>query len=304
LAQLHAERANLRAALEWAFGNGGEAEIGVRLVGCLWHYWDLRGLRGEGLRWVHAALRVVGPQRPAARIPLLSAGSLLHLGRAEFAATEELAREQIALARSELAQAWEGDALAMLATVAWARARFDRAQQLYEDAIAASLKGGDLWRAAMEEAQLARLHRDRNEPDAARVLAARAFAHAEDTGEELARGLALDVLASLEHRWGEAAEARRLVEQALAHYRRVEYREGEASAQHLAGQIALAEQQPAPARAAFARSLRICRRIGHRAGTAAALEGLAACGGGHEPTDGLTGEAAALRAEIGVPRRD
>jgi predicted ATPase/DNA-binding SARP family transcriptional activator len=302
LAQLHTERANLRAALEWAFGSDGEPETGVRLVKCLWHYWDLRGLRSEGLRWVDAALDAVGPERAADRLPLLSAGALLHLGRAEFEATEKLAREQVALARATAARGWEGDALGMVATVAWARGRFDRAQQLYEDAIAASLAGGDLWRAAMEEAQLARLHRDRNEPDAARAMAARSLAHAEETGEELARGLALDVLASLEQRWGDTTQARRLVEEALAHYRRVEYREGEASALHLAGQIALAAHEPALARAAFDRSLRLCRRIGHRAGMAAALEGLAAVG--DDPADRLTGEAAALRAEIGVPRRD
>jgi predicted ATPase/DNA-binding SARP family transcriptional activator len=303
LAQLHVERANLRAALEWAFGPDGEAEVGVRLVECLWHYWDLRGLRSEGLRWVDAALDAVGPWRAADRLPLLSAGALFHLGRAEFEATEKLAREQVALARATGARGWEGDALAMVATIDWARGRFDRAQQLYEDAIAASVAGGDLWRAAMEEAQLARLHRDRNEPDAACAVAARSLAHAEETGEELARGLALDVLASLEHRWGDATQARRLVEEALAHYRRVEYREGEASALHLAGQIALAAHEPVLARAAFDRSLRLCRRIEHRAGTAAALEGLAACGSGDDPADGLTGEAATLRAEIGVPRR-
>ncbi|HEY2206166.1 MAG TPA: BTAD domain-containing putative transcriptional regulator [Pseudonocardia sp.] len=315
LTRLHRDRADLRAALGWAFGPGGDREAGVRLVRCLWHYWDLRGARAEGLRWVHAALDGVGGAaagpdgvdtgRPADRIPLLSAAALLHLGRAEFDRTSACAAEQLVLARAGGDRAGEGDALAMAATVAWARGRYDQARLLYEDAVAALLDGGDLWRAAMAEAQLGRLHRDRGEPDAAWLVARRSLAHAEEAGEELARGLALDVLASLEQRWGDPAEARRLVGRALGRYRLVRYREGEASALHLAGRIALGAGDRGAARAAFERSLRVFREIGHRAGAAGALEGLAAVAGegadGAEAAD-LLGAAAALRTEIGVPR--
>jgi tetratricopeptide (TPR) repeat protein len=236
---------------------------------------------------------------------LLSATALLRLGRAEFAATEALAREQHRLACAAGDHRWEGDALGLIATVAWARGRFDRAQQLYEDGIAASLAGGDLWRAAMEEAQLARLHRDRREPDAARALAVRATAHADEVGEELARGLARDVAASIEHRWGEHTAAKRLAAEALEHYRLVGYREGEASSLHLSGRIALAEHDRTRAERCFTRSLLVCRRIGHHAGVAAALESLAELAA--EPASArLLAEAAAVRAEIGVvtPRPD
>ncbi|MDT7611437.1 MAG: hypothetical protein QOD82_3487 [Pseudonocardiales bacterium] len=315
LARLHRERANLLAALEWAFGPNGDPDVGARLAGCLWHYWDLRGARGEGLHWIHTALDAVGTEPAVRRMPLLSAGALLHMGGAEFDATTELAAELLALARGTGHRAWEGDALSLTATTAWAQGRFDQAQQLYQDAIAAALAGGGVWRAAMAEAQLARLHRDRNEPDAARAAALRSLAHAQQVGEELAHGLAFDVLASIEHRWGSAAEARRLVEEALAHYRLVDYREGEASGLHLVGRIALGAGEPERAHVAFQRSLRLCQQIGHRAGTAAALEGLAdatAAAGDTTTTDGITAHrleadrlraaASALRAEIGVPR--
>jgi predicted ATPase len=314
LALLHRERANLLAALEWAFGPNGDPDVGARLAGCLWHYWDLRGARDEGLHWVHTALDAVGAEPAIRRLPLLSAGALLHMGGAEFDATTELAAELLTLARGTGDRAWQGDALSMMATTAWARGRFDQAQQLYEDAITAALAGGGVWRAAMAEAQLARLHRDRNEPDAARAAALQSLAHAQQVGEELAHGLALDVLASIEHRWGGVAEARRLVEQALAHYRLVDYREGEASGLHLVGRIALGAGEPERAHVAFERSLQLCQQIGHRAGTAAALEGLAdatAAAGGTATADAITADglearlraaASALRAEIGVPR--
>jgi tetratricopeptide (TPR) repeat protein len=304
LARLQDENDNLRAALEWSFRPAGDPFVGAGLVRGLWHYWDLRGARSQGLHWVHAGLDAIGAEAPMDRLPLLSAGALMHLGRSDFEATELLADEQRTLARATGARAWEGNALAMVATVAWAHGRFDRSQQLYEDAITASIEGGDLWRAAIEEAQLARLHRDRNEPDAAKAVALRSLAHAGDVGEELACGLAVDVLASLEHRWGDASQARQLTEEALAHYRLVGYQEGEASALHLAGRIAFAAHEPEAASTAFEGSLQLCRRIGHRAGAAGALQGLAsvATAAGDVATAArLAGDAAALRAEIGIP---
>jgi predicted ATPase/DNA-binding SARP family transcriptional activator len=303
LERLHIERDNLRAALAWCFD--ADPERGVRLVRCLWHYWDLRGVRDEGLHWVDKALAVVGPDRPDQRVPLLSAGALLHVGRADLTETVRLASEQLALSRPCGARRWEGEALAMLATVDWARGRFDRARQRYEDAIEACLAGGDVWNASLVEAQLARLHRDRQEPDAARLVALRARRHAEAVGEDVARGLALDVLASLEHRWGDEAEAGRLVADALALYRGVGYSEGEASALCLAGEIALRAGRTGEARDAFHTALELCRRIGHRAGTAGALEGLAdvaTTSGAVDEAAALIEEAASLRTEIGVPR--
>jgi tetratricopeptide (TPR) repeat protein len=303
LERLHTERDNLRSVLAWCFD--ADPERGVRLVGCLWHYWDLRGARDEGLHWVHAALAAVGPGSPDQRMPLLAAGALLHIGRADLAETERLASEQLALSEPRGDRCWEGEALAMLATVDWARGRFDRARQRYEDGIEASLAGNDVWNAALAEAQLARLHRDRQEPDAARLVALCSLAHAEDVGEDVARGLALDVLASLELRWGDDAEAGRLVSDALALYRGVHYREGEASALCLLGEIAMRAGRAAAARDAFRSALELCRRIGHRAGTAGALEGLAdvaTMSGAVDEATVLAEEAASLRAKIGVPR--
>jgi tetratricopeptide (TPR) repeat protein len=299
---LHIERDNLRAALAWCFPH--DPDRGVRMVDCLWHYWDLRGARDEGLHWVHAALDVVGVDT-AQRLPLLSVGALLHLGRADLSDTELLAGQELASARASGSAQWEGDALALLATVDWARGRHDRAEQRYQDGVARSLAAGDVWRAAMAEAQLARLHRDRREPDAARAVALRARRHAEAVGEGLARGLARDVLASIEQRWGAATNANRLGNEALALYRGVGYVEGEASSLRLIATITLQAGRPTEARAAFAGALDLCRGIGHRAGTAEALEGLAEVAAAERDADAVTAlrrEATTLRDETGIPR--
>src|SRR3954451_12692172 len=121
LVRLQAERDNFRAALEWAFGRGGEEWLGVRLVGCLWHPWDVRGARGEGLHWVYTALQAVRPDSDPDRLPLLCAGALLPLGRAEFTEVAAVAGKQLALPRVTGARAWEGNALALPGTVERAR---------------------------------------------------------------------------------------------------------------------------------------------------------------------------------------
>jgi hypothetical protein len=156
----------------------------------------------------------------------------------------------------------------------------------------------------MAEAQLARLHRDRDEPDAARSVAGRARDHADEVGEQVARGLALDVLASVEQRWGDSSAARRFVDEALTHYRHMGYLEGEASASMVSGRIALGRRELPDAREAFEHSLRLCRRIGHRGGVATALDGLAEVAAMAEEGRSalsLLDAADALRDEIGIP---
>lgn len=117
-------------------------------------------------------------------------------------------------------------------------------------------------------------------------------------------GLALDLLASLAHRRGDAATARGLVEEALGHYRAVGYREGEASALHLAGRLALQTGDREAARVAFDQALDLCRRVGHRGGMAAGLEGrarVAAAAGDDEAAVFFLGAASALRDTLGAP---
>jgi len=58
--QLHAEHANLRAALDFCLSAPGEASTGLRMACDLWLYWEARGNLTEGRRWTAALLDAAG----------------------------------------------------------------------------------------------------------------------------------------------------------------------------------------------------------------------------------------------------
>ena len=241
LAGLHRERDNLRAALEWAAGPGGDPEVLVGLGESLWHYWDVRGSRSEGLRWLDAALAVVGPTDPSAwrccrrRRCCTSAGPSSPRPRPWPASRAARRRRGTAVGgrRVGLPPPSPGPAGRSTAPSSCTRTASPPRWP-------GATSGARRWR----RRSWPRLHRDRREPDAARVLTERAAAHADAVGEELARGLARDVAASIEHRWGDRTVAKRLAEEALAHYRLIGYREGEASGLHLSGRSRSPRRQP------------------------------------------------------------
>jgi tetratricopeptide (TPR) repeat protein len=67
LARLKREYPNLRAALAWGFGPGGDALVGCRLVGVLFHFWYIASeYRAEAQQWITAASRGVRDTMPPA----------------------------------------------------------------------------------------------------------------------------------------------------------------------------------------------------------------------------------------------
>ena len=78
LERLEWEHDNLRAALTWALDRD-QAEVGLRLVGALGRFWEVRGHFSEGQGWLERTLSRWPDGRPAARaVALNAAGSLAY----------------------------------------------------------------------------------------------------------------------------------------------------------------------------------------------------------------------------------
>jgi len=65
------ERENVRAALEWALGPGGDAAVGVELAGTSVELWKLSFERHSGYQWIERALERVTDQTPPVQFALL-----------------------------------------------------------------------------------------------------------------------------------------------------------------------------------------------------------------------------------------
>ena len=67
LAYLERDYANLRAAMEWSFSPNGDAFIGCKLIGALYHFWYVAsGHQLEARQWIKLARNVVSDDMPPA----------------------------------------------------------------------------------------------------------------------------------------------------------------------------------------------------------------------------------------------
>jgi predicted ATPase/DNA-binding SARP family transcriptional activator len=99
LDRLESEVDNLRAALAWSEEHDS-GEIGLRLAGHLFWFWDLRGYISEGRRWLERALQRASPAaRTAARAKALYGTGALALWQGDHATARALQEESVAIWR-------------------------------------------------------------------------------------------------------------------------------------------------------------------------------------------------------------
>jgi predicted ATPase/DNA-binding SARP family transcriptional activator len=84
---LHSDALDLRAALLWAASPHGSTELALRLVGQLWHYWEITGDFAEQQRTAAALVEAAPDAPPQLRAPALSGAATLSwaLGRYDHA---------------------------------------------------------------------------------------------------------------------------------------------------------------------------------------------------------------------------
>ncbi len=142
LAQVDAERDNLREALAWSF-DAGEMGLGLRLAASLWEFWWVRGHLSEGRRWLDEALARGASEPPDIRARALHAAASLATRQGDYERAAELSEQSLAL--------WEelGDvsgtarSLLSLGTVAAEQGDHERAISLSERAAELYRESGD-----------------------------------------------------------------------------------------------------------------------------------------------------------------
>ncbi|RIK45600.1 MAG: hypothetical protein DCC58_05820 [Chloroflexi bacterium] len=142
LERLEREHANLRAARNWSLA-ADVPDIALRLVGALWHFWQVRGHVAEGREWAEAALAHAGTAPSATLGRALRASALLAEYQGDY--DHAVARHQAA------AEVWRalGDdrnlarTLDHLGNCAHDRGDFPLAIALHEQALSLARTTGD-----------------------------------------------------------------------------------------------------------------------------------------------------------------
>nr|WP_244292850.1 BTAD domain-containing putative transcriptional regulator [[Micrococcus luteus] ATCC 49442] len=173
---LHADAADLRGALAWAAGPDGSANLALRLVGTLWHYWELTEDVAEQCGIALKLLTDTPDAAPSLKAPALSG----------------------------------------TATLCWVLGRHDEATDLHRRALQTFQAAGNDQGVAWSTLCLAVQASERNDPDpaTAQLLAERALSSPQASA--LTRVAALILLSRIAHYAGDHARALDLCQQSVA----------------------------------------------------------------------------------------
>jgi predicted ATPase len=143
LERLEEEHDNMRAALSWTLERQ-ETELGLRLAGALFRFWEAHGHFREGSRWLEKALEKNGGASDAARAKALEGfGWLVYLTRSTDRAVAA-GEEGLELSRhAGLGSAVTADLLRLLGWMAWTKGDYERAKELLEEGLALSRSAND-----------------------------------------------------------------------------------------------------------------------------------------------------------------
>jgi predicted ATPase/DNA-binding CsgD family transcriptional regulator len=92
------EEDNLRLALEWSL-DGGDVELGLRLVATLRDFWGMSGRFTQGQHWTQRALSEVSAAPPHLKVRILTAAGVVLYVTSQQVLQKQLFEEAIALAR-------------------------------------------------------------------------------------------------------------------------------------------------------------------------------------------------------------
>ncbi len=273
LRHLSEEQDNIRAALGWSLAQD-EPELGMRLVGVLW-MWFQRRLTIEGRQWADDLLAHTRAQRStSARADALFAAGHFAWLQGDVRAFHARLGECVKIRRQLGDAAGLGRALPFLGLALGNDYR--TAQQLAAEGVSLCREVGDRWGLALALTNLGRIEATWGHDTAARPPLEEATALFRSLRDDWVLALPLTSIGAIAYRAGSYEEARSAFEEALPRFRAIEDRRNTAQALTNLGYVTLADGEVDRAREIFAESLAFGREHGDRFNTPACLRGFAA----------------------------
>jgi DNA-binding CsgD family transcriptional regulator/tetratricopeptide (TPR) repeat protein len=308
LERLEAEHDNMRAALSWALEQEEAAELGLRLAGALWLFWEARGYYGEGHSWLEQVLARGSQASAAARIKALEGEGWLIFDSDETDETVIAAREGLKLSdEAGLGGAVRAKFLDILGWKAMMGGDRERAKELLEEClklrrdakdelgIADALLGlGGALDSPDDRKRAKELHEEG-------IVLCRKLGYVRTLASHLF-SLGFTLLLEGDYERGAA-----LNEEAAALYRERGYKGGLEYALDNLGWAALLQGDPERARSYYRESLMLCKELGNKIVASESLGCISVDEGATERVTRLFGSAEALREAVGFehgPERD
>jgi DNA-binding CsgD family transcriptional regulator/tetratricopeptide (TPR) repeat protein len=244
LARLELEHDNLRLALRWS-GEADGAEVGLRLAGALWRFWQVRGYLREGRAWLDRLLTAPGSaERTTGRARALNAIGFLTFLQGDYDTAQPLLEDSLAIRRALSDRQGIVESLTNLGLLLRCRGSSAEARSLFEEALAVSRALGDrAWEGRVLN-KLARLVFYEGDYAAARDLHEESLARGRDVDNTWDIGIALGDLGDVSHALGDEAAARELYAESLALWQELGDERGIAQSLEGFATVAAAESRP------------------------------------------------------------
>ena len=303
--RLEAEHGNLRAAIEW-LTERGDAELGLRLGGALWRYWEMRGYLVEGLERLTKLLNLPGASvQTKTRLKGLYATGVLADAQGDYSLARALFEEHLAINR-ELGDRWGiASSLNNLGIIALRRNDFESVRSLYSEVL-------NIWREAKYQPNIAltlsnlgNVANLQADYETARALHEESLTIFRALGDSHGVAWALDHLGDVARNQKDFETARVRYAECLAIFRTLGHKSDIASSLADLGNLARDQGDYASARTRYIESMAIFGELGDRRGIARLLEsfaGLAAAQHRPERALRLAAAAGSLRETVGAPR--
>ncbi len=144
LERLDVEQPNFRAALTWSLATAEGAELGLRLVAALWHFWEMRSYYDEGRRWLEAVLARTSTAPPRLWAKACTGVGTMAWHHGDFKRAMDFHAHALRLAREAQDPSAISFALNNLGVQALEQGNYGEAEQLLAEGLAQARMTGDV----------------------------------------------------------------------------------------------------------------------------------------------------------------
>lgn len=259
LDRLETEYGNLRAALEWCKTH--DLELGLRLAGALYRFWELHSYIVEARAWLDA-LAALSTGVTLSRGKLLNAAGAMADYVGDYATAQAYFEVALAIFETQGDRRWTAAALNNLAMATSLQLDFVTAREWLEQSQAIKRELGDPWSIANGLDNLGRVAMFQHEYEAARQYAAEALAMFRTIGDRTGVAISLGNLSDVLRHLGALDESRAAMTESLTLLQAIGEQDGIADGLERFASLATVQAQPQRAAMLFGAAAALRKAIG------------------------------------------